>query len=449
MNKKILIFIMLILLNSLLVYADDELNDLPPQSDIVVDFEPFDCEQAEFSERPILSGRERIHEEDNFVIHYSRTGQDGASQEWIDALAIALELSLDTQVNILGWALPPSDCGEGGDTRLDVYVLDLSIAYASGFARPENIVGDNPNTDIVEYYGSYSYLLIENDIEELDDYALALNELRTTAAHEVHHNIQFGYDVNDRFFGFYEAGATWIETLVYPGSSSAGASVSPVFSTPDICIGAYEGHGSGDKRIYGEWILIDSFTRDLGIESYQFVWEIMAEHEGLDGFYLALEELGTTSQDLVLRMAVRNLLLDYPLSEYFEDTVRIENTITDTGLISPSRNGVQQLSVDYLRIEESGLYQFDLLDGENLSLYLLGIDDVTDRAELYELGASGIVDTTLYSHSYLIVLNQAQHSYSDACFYTDWLLQVSIGDVANLTEATGEIWDASGFVLAK
>lgn len=418
-----------------------------PDGDLAVDFEPFDCDSATHSDRPVLSGRDRIHEGDNFVIHYTQTGRDSATEEWIEELAIALQLSLDTQLNTLGWALPPSDCGEGGDTRLDVYVLDID--FAVGVASPENIVGDNPNTDRVEYYAAYSYLLIENDIDFQENRALALDTMRTTAAHEVHHNIQFGYDVNDRFLGFYEAGATWIETLVYPDSSGAGADVSPVFERPDVCIGTFEGRASGDSRIYGEWILIDSFTRDLGIESYQFIWEFLAENEGLEGFYRALDALGTSSQEVILRMAVRNLLLDYASSAYFEDTVRIENTISDTGLVSPSRNGVQQLGVDYLRIRAEGLYQFELLDSENLNLYFVGVNDTTDSAELYELGTSGTVDTTAYSHAYLMIINQTQHSFSDACVYTDWLLQVSIGDVANLTESTGEVWGARGFVLAK
>lgn len=416
-----------------------------PEGNLAVDFEPFDCSEAEFGDRPTLSGRDQIHEEEDFVVHFTRTGRDRATEEWIDELVIALELSLDTQLNTLGWALPPSDCGEGGDTRLDVYVLDID--YAQGVASPENMVGDNENTEIIEYYAAYSYLLIENDLDFIEDRELAFNEMRTTAAHEVHHNIQFGYDMNDRFFGFYEAGATWIETLVYPEISNAGASVSPVFNTPDACIGSFEGRGSNDARVYGEWILIDSFTRDLGIESYQFIWEYMAANEGLEGFYRALDELGTTPQEVTLRMAVRNLLQDYTLGEYFEDTVRVEATINGTGLISPRRNGVQQLSVDYVRIREQGLYQLELLDGESLELYVVGIDG--DTATLYDLGTSGSVDTTGYDYAYAIVFNPAQHSTTDVCAYTDWMLQISTGDEANLAASTGELWDASGFELAK
>lgn len=422
----------------------EEIQILP--EGITIDFEPFDCDDADESFRPILSGRERTREEPAFVIHYTRTGVDAATEEWIDELVIALQRSLDVQLNVLGWALPPTDCGEGGDERLDVYVMDIEFTFASGIATPENIVGDNTNTFVTEYYSSYSFLRIDNDMSFIEDEDDALNLMRTTAAHEIHHNIQFGYDVSERFFGYYEAGATWIETLVFPEISSAGSDIAPVFNTPDACYGSYAGSGSGDLRPYGEWLVIDSFTRDLGLYSYQFVWEYLAANEGLNAFYNAVAHLNTTPQEIILRSAVRNLLLDYQLAESFTTTVRIETTMDDFGLVVPSRNGVQQMSVDYIQITEQGVYTFDLLDGDDLELYLVGIDMDEDIARLYELGNGASVDTTSYTHAYMIVLNTAQHLDTDICVYTNWIVQVTDGSGANLIEPTHEIWNATNFV---
>lgn len=417
--------------------------------DFTVDFEPFDCDDAEFGDRPNLSGRVRTLEEDAFVIHYTQSGSDSTSDEWIEELADALQLSLDVQLDELGWALPPADCGEGGDERLDVYVMDLEDIFAIGVATPENLVGDNPNTEVVEYYAAYSFLRIDNDLSYLDDRDLAIELMRTTAAHEVHHNIQFGYDVNDRFFGIYEAGSTWIETLVYPESTNAGSGVHFLFSTPDSCLGSFAGRGSGDLRVYSEWVVIDSFTRDLGIGSYQFIWEYMAANEGLEGFYRALAELDTTPQDVMLRTAVRNLLLDYDLGIYFDTTVRIEAEIDDTGLLTPNRNGVQQLGVDYIRITELDTYTFEFRDGDDLEIYIVGIDADNKTADLYNLGDSGTVDLTEYDFAYAIILNTRQHSDIDVCEYTSWILQVSDGTNEDLARPTGEIWDASNFVVAE
>lgn len=420
--------------------------DQVPTDTLATTFEPFTCDDAIFSDRPVLSGEDLRYEAENFVIHYTDSGRDAASIEWITELAIAIQRSLDVQLNDLGWALPPADCGEGGDTRLDIYVTDID--FALGIATPENLVGDNPNTPVVEYYSAYSFLVVENDIDYETDRDFAFDTMRTTAAHEVHHNIQFGYDVNDRFFGFYEAGATWIETLVYPDLTNAGANVAPVFDTPDVCIGSFDGGFFTRSRIYGEWILIDSFTRDLGVESYQLIWEYLSENEGLEGFYRALTALDTTPQEVVMRMAVRNLLRDYALGEFFEETVRIEATIDGDGRVRSSRNGIQQLAVDYVQITEMDVYDISLRSADEFKLWVVGVDRETDLAEVYELGEGGIVDTTAYTHAYVIILNTQQHSETADCNYDEWTLDVELAKASDSLDSTGEIWNASHFVVA-
>lgn len=422
-------------------------SDAPDLPSLPSTFDDFECGDAEFGDRPTLSGPERTHDGDDFIIHYTLSGHDSTSLVWVEAMAEALQLSIDMQVNILGWALPPADCGEGGDSRLDVYVLDIADMGALGIARPENVVGDNPNTDGLEYYAAYSYLIIENDIE-FATREEALHLMRTTAAHEVHHNIQFGYDVNDRFFAFYEAGASWIETVVYPNQTNAGADVDAVFDEPDRCIGSFKGRSVGDYRIYGEWLMIDSFVRDLGSTSYQFVWEAMIAGEGLSGFYAALEELGTTPQEVIERMAIRNLLYDYTLAKHFDETVLIEATISRSGFVRPRHTGIQELGVDYIRIAEMDVYSFELVDGDGLMMFVVGIDQRTDEAFVYDIGTLGTVDLREFSNAYVIVLNGNEHRNSENCDYTDWIIQVFDGDGETLTAADNEIWDASEFVVA-
>ncbi len=409
-------------------------------------FDEFDCSSidtaAAEAERPALSGPERFYEGDTFRVHYTLGGRDATTEEYIAVLAEALQRSLDIQFNDLGWALPPADCGEGGDNRLDIYVLDLADVGALGIASPEILVGDNPNTPVREFYAAYSYLMIENDMDGTQ--GDPFDRVRETAAHEVHHNIQFGYDTNDTFFGFYEAGASWVETLVYPTIADVSFTAAEVFERPDVCIGYMEGGMRFDLRIYGEWLLIDSFARDLGLESYQFIWEYMAANEGLNGFYRGLSELGTSPQEIIERMAVRNLLWDYALAKRFDTTVRLEGSISGPGLISPERNGVQQLSVDYVEITEAGQYTFELLGDETLVLFVVGIEG--DRARLYDLGRSGTVDTTQYDHAYAFVLNTAQHSDIDECEAADWTLRVFDGVEDSPSSPDDEIWNASEFV---
>jgi hypothetical protein len=273
--------------------------------------------------------------------------------------------------------------------------------------------------------------------------------MQVTAAHEIHHNIQFGYDVNDRFFALYEAGAIWIETVVYPEASTAGEEVGSLFNAPERCIGAFDGRAAKDLRIYGEWLMIDSFVRDLGFDSYQFIWETMVDNQGLFGFYQALEALGTSPQEVIERMAIRNLLFDYDLAQYFEHPVVISATIDDTNLVVSDDQGVQELGVDYVRITDLDVLRFEFVRGENLTMFVVGIDQETNAARVYDIGQSGTVDLRDYDYAYLIILNTKEHTNSDNCHYSDWRVRVTGGTDEALIAADAEIWDASQFVVAK
>jgi hypothetical protein len=405
----------------------------------------FDCTTVDqLGFRPNLSGFDRNREGETYVIHYTLDGTDATTEDYVDAMVEALDRSLDIQFNELGWLPPPADCGEGGDSRLDVYVVDLDGTAGIGVAIPEGVVGNNPATERQEFFATYSFLLVENDMSDYTGTA-ALDLMRSTVAHEVHHNIQFGYDFNDSYHGFYEAGATWIETLVYPTANTVYEYVGDVFYRPDVCIGRI----STDLREYGEWLMIDSFVRDLGADSYQFIWEFIGTRQGLPGFYAALRELDTTPQQVIERMAIRNLLRDYALGKRFTGTVFVEAEIDGTGFVTPSRTGVQELSVDYVAITDDGRYTFELTDGANLTMFVVGIDTEAGTAAVYDIGQRGTVDTTQYDEAYVIVLNTTEHANSDNCDYTNWRIRVSNGASDTLSTADANLWNASQFVRAR
>lgn len=403
----------------------------------------FDCESVDrLGSRPNLSGFDLTREGEAYIVHYTLEGEDATTEEYIDAMVDAIERSLDIQFNDLGWLPPPADCGEGGDSRLDIYVLDLINSPGIGVAVPEGVVGDNPLTERVESFATYSYLLVDNDMDFLAG-GIALDLMTSTVAHEIHHNIQFGYDFNDSFHGFYEAGATWIETLVYPTSNTVYEYVEDVFERPDVCIGRLRGVG---LREYGEWLMIDSFVRDLGIESYQFIWEFLGTRQGLPGFYDALRALDSSPQEVMEHMAIRNLILDYALAKRFASTVFIEGNVTGTGFVSPIRNGVQELGVDYVAITTLERYTFELPANEALTMFVVGINTETENATVYDIGQRGTVDTAIYDYAYIIVLNTIEHSDFDNCNYTDWTITIQDGRDEPLAIADPDIWNASQFV---
>src|SRR5690606_8023785 len=133
-----------------------------------------------------------------------------------------------------GWSPPPSDCGEGGDSRFDIYLLDsIGQADVRGYAVPEVIIGDNPNTpNIIEHFAGYSYLVMDNDIH-------SKRSIRSTLAHEFHHNIQFGYDANDPYMSIYESGAVWMQHSLFPNDTSV-MGFDGLLLNPDLCLGTWQ-----------------------------------------------------------------------------------------------------------------------------------------------------------------------------------------------------------------
>jgi len=399
-----------------------------------------DC--SELQERPELSGTMQTRETENFVIHYTMEGVDGTTESFVDAVQQTLEQMLVLQTVDLGFPLPPRDCGEGGDDRFDVYLQEVLNEGFMGYASPGGLVGDNPNTDSAENWAAYSYLVIDNDF---NGYSPPLSGMRNTITHEFNHVIQFGYDLADPEGWIYEATATWIETVTYPEDEGATPYVEDLFTVPDLCLGSTPFEES--TRIYAEWLLIDSIARDYGRESILQLWENAANTEGMPVFYEFAELLGTTPQDLVRRFAIRNLLLDYDLADRFGVRVRVEANVNGVGEVTPRKSGVQELGVDYVLVAVPGLYTFTV-EQPNIALSVVGIDQSTGRAEVFNLGGSGTVDTTPYAYTYLVLLNTDQHSDTASCTDTAWSISVSDGGGAALAQPADETYDISRFVPA-
>ncbi len=382
-----------------------------------------DCSVLE--ERPQLSGPEETLETRFFILHYTRSGADAVTSQYAAAVAAIIDSVWKREINEFGWPAPPADCGEGGDTRYDVYLIDtLADGTMLGYTEPQALLGDNPATSATEGWASYSYLAIENDFDNDPD-ALAL--MRATLAHEFHHAIQFGYDLND--IGgqwYYEATATWMETQVFPEEEDASPYVGDLFATPDLCVGSTPADGRYDMRVYAEWLLIDSLARDYGRRAVQRLWELIVDHEGMASFYALAEELGTTPQQIIQRYAIRNLLRDYALADNFNARVRVESLVEGPGEVRPRQSGVQPLAVDYVLVTQPGIYTFEIYP-PNLRLVGVGVIPKTAEAHVYTLGQRATLNTMPYPYTYLLVLNPDTFEDNAACPTVDWRLTVRDG----------------------
>ncbi|QPC84275.1 hypothetical protein G4Y79_07850 [Phototrophicus methaneseepsis] len=403
-----------------------------------VAIEVTDC--SVLQERPELSGAVETYETGPFLVHYTLEGSDKTTRKVVDELVAALDSTWNYYIVQENWPEPPRDCGEGGDDRFDVYVMEiLESEELLGFAQPEGLVGDNPSSELVETYAAYSYLVIDNDFNGIEN---GISLMRTTVAHEFMHSLQFGFDINETFGSLYESSAVWMETQVFPDDQDATPYVSDYYSLPDLCMG-YE---QDEFRYYSEWLLIDSLVQDYGPQIIREMWEYLATEEGLPGFYSYLEQLGTTPQEVEERLAVRNLLRRYDLASEFDAELYIEGIILEPGTVQPAATGVQQLGADYVRISQPGRYALSANDPD-LNLVVVGIyDDGT--ADVFELGDNGVVDTNAYRYAYLILINTRAHMDLSECADIDW--ELTVAETADEPVAsTGEVWDATQFIVSE
>jgi hypothetical protein len=153
-----------------------------------------------------------------FCIHWTTTGNDASATEWVDEVAIALNTVWDTEIDALGYRQPKSDgssANNGGDGRLDVYLLDLGADGLFGYCTT-----DDPNTtNGYSYFDFSAYCAVDNDfLDFCGDLACSPEQaekfLKVTAAHEFFHAVQFAYDATEDI-AFMEQTAMWIEDEVY------------------------------------------------------------------------------------------------------------------------------------------------------------------------------------------------------------------------------------------
>jgi hypothetical protein len=390
------------------------------------------------SARVELSGPELTRETEHFILHYTLEGEDATTEAYVDELADMMERIWAREIEELGWPAPPSDGDIGGDGRYDVYLQSLLQDGIFGYCAPETVVGDNPNTDFEEIHAATSFFVVENDMEE-DTRGNPLGQLFTTAAHEFHHAIQFGFDINDEKW-MYEATATWMETLVAGDDEDATPYVGGNFQSPEICFGEKSG-----TYTYGHWLFLQSIADVHGMDVVQELWQNAAT---LDGFDPLEETLNAHDEDIPIAMAryyIQNLLLVYDLASEIDATVNIELEIDDTGTWTHSSEGVQELAANYYEIDlREGIYRVtfaeDSSDGA-LQLWAVGIDG--DDADIIALGSDGTFSNDGYDHFYLMVFNPIYDNNLDSCEFYTYELEVEDSDDDPLPVSYS--WDASNF----
>jgi len=369
--------------------------------------------------RPVLSGPEHTYSTDRVMIHYTLSGIDAVpaadsdgdgTPDWVAEVGAVIEQVWRVEVDRLGWPAPIPDRGEGGDTRVDVYLMELFSKGVAGYVSPDGgFVGDNPATARTETQAAYGYLVFENDfIDPAPPAGLRVwppaDWLRIIAAHEFNHLLQVGINGTHSMRWWYESTANWVETQVYPDLPDNLDSAGAVFKSPDTCMLRYGGVNRVESGLhwYGMWVFNQFLSERYGAGLIRDVWLRMADGTGWQPFDDVLSARGTTLEAQVRAFALAVLLRDFSSGSDYP-TARLQEAITAPGELAPT-DGVQRLAMDYLGLELDGTYTIQVTSPDaRVEGTVVGVNGTT--AEVYPVGEGVTVDLSRYEHAYLIALN--------------------------------------------
>jgi hypothetical protein len=218
-------------------------------------------------EQPLVCGTD-------ICVHYVTDPDphgDGATATQAQTTLDVFEHVWATEVDAMGYRAPVSDGSEGGDERLDVYLVDSGESGVYGYCTTD------------DYSPSMSgpmagYCAVDNDFADFGGASLPL--LEVTAAHEFFHAVQFAYDAGEDLW-FMESTAAWMEDEVYDdvNDNYQFLPVGPL-GHPEIPLD-YFGQDSGDIANYypqyGGWVFWKFLSESYGSDLVRRVWEKAAD----------------------------------------------------------------------------------------------------------------------------------------------------------------------------
>ncbi|MBI3158978.1 MAG: hypothetical protein HYZ26_05195 [Chloroflexi bacterium] len=417
--------------------ALEDLPRLSPLAELDLEFGPPGPSPRD-EDRPALSGRPQSLDSEHFRIHYTTSGADAVSgkdgdqnghPDYVEHVARALEYVWQAEIEIFGWPAPPPDGTLGGDERVDVYLVNIltdeEIAgYADGGYR-DTFVGDNPNTPVVESRSHHAFMALDNDYREIGGSpAYALDFMRSTAAHEFMHVIQYGIDGGEPADWLWEATATWIQDEVYNDVNDANEVLTAPFKAPDSCQLEYGGEARVEDldNWYGEWLFLRYISEHYGHATVRAIWEAAASLDGYAAIQHALGLAGTTLEELFSEYTLAVLTRDFEEGEDYP-VVRLEGKASLDAVFNPL-DGVGQMGADYIELPVEGTLTITLLGG--LPGQVVGIRG--DEVHVFQLEAGRVaVEGSAFEKLYLIVLNPQTAGRERECAFSGYSVEVQRG----------------------
>jgi len=236
----------------------------------------------EYTTRPV-NQKSIVSQSGFFRIHFDTSGANVPSYDVVK-LSEALDSAYLVEVTEFGFNPTPSDNGEGGDNKYDVYIENIGGYY--GYTQPENEISPGSNK-----YSSYMSI----NCNFAGFYTTGLNAAKVTAAHEFHHAIQMGGyvlkesngDYEDLFF--YELTSTSMEEFVFDYINDYYGYMKSYFTNPDMALQNQSGYNLALWNIF----LKKRFGKDLFVKQ----WNHFISKRALMAIELSLNSYNSSFYD--------------------------------------------------------------------------------------------------------------------------------------------------------
>lgn len=286
-----------------------------------------------YLQRPVLD-TSIVSPSGYFRIHYSFAFSTSPKYD-VQQFAEALDSAYNFEVNYLGFPPPPSDMGEGGDNKYDVYIMPLS---AYGLTRMENEISPGSN----KYT---TYIIVHNSFTGF--YTTGINAARVTAAHEFHHAIQIGNyivrgqgsNILDMFF--YEMTSTAMEEFVYDDVNDYYGYMSSYFNNPGRSFSLNNGYN------LAIWLIF--LQKKYGFEIIKRQWEFFVNYRALQAIDLSLGEVNNFFTNALREFGLWTFITNYRSVQggYFEEAEKYPLLKPMMTSILPAAGTVYTVSSSY------------------------------------------------------------------------------------------------------
>lgn len=331
----------------------------------------------------------------HFRLHWTSQTDDVTQPAFLKQAAAVFEDVWRVQIDQLAWPPPAPDGVLGGNDKIDVYFVDLD-AGAYGYAAADD------QSLCTACQDAYGYLVMDNDYAGFaPDW---MGALRSTAAHEFSHLVQFGIAYDAEGWA-YEATAVWLEQRVYPDVDTRSQYLADFVADPGLPLTDFSYARGGFDRSYGAYVWNVWLSQRFGPAVVRDAWTAAATASDhmLKGYDLALRRRGTSLHEELVAFVAATAAWD--TGGFPSDADRYPRVKRQSEL---ERGTSLEIQVDH-----SAAFLADLTVAGDVTLSVRGPKFVAGGVAL--VAASGshvrtVIDDTLFDGSATVTLTQVDAS---------------------------------------